>query len=228
MHEFRGRRLRQRRSGILRRPGVSAIASDVRLEQLTADADACGPEARALFDRLIAEGKTPEAAAMYACQQAPGTKNTDRAFSQGQQRKMENMSPLVRGMLQDRARKAGIDSRGKYYVGGLADRGKGPSDPSAWVTCAEDVLTVCKAKNLQCDGVLNRQAVKKDQPKKEIGLAPDIVRNIERKMLRADPALRARVQKNKHARRELHEQIVEKHSRKKRPMKANRLLRSKQ
>src|SRR4051812_11083036 len=98
---------------------MSGVSQQVRLAQLQADADRCGPDSRALFDRLIGEGKMPEAAAMYACQQAPGTKNTDRAFCQGQQRKMAGMSKLVGGMLHDRARKAGINTSGKYYMSGI-------------------------------------------------------------------------------------------------------------
>lgn len=206
---------------------MSAVAQDVRLAQLQTDADACGPDARALFDRLIAEGKTPEAAAMYACQQAPGTKNTDRAFSQGQQRKMEGMTPWLRKALQDEARKAGVNTSGKFYVGGLADRHKGPRDPAAWVSSAEDVLTVCKAKNLHCDGVLNHKAVTKERPPKEKeGVAPDIVNLLARQAVQKDPALRERVQKHKHAGRELQEQIVDQHTRKKQPPSANRLLKS--
>lgn len=203
---------------------MSAIAKDVRLEQLKADADRCGPEARALFDRLIAEGKTPEAAAMYACQQAPGTKNTDRAFCQGQQRKMERMSPLVRGMLQKRAKAAGIDTRGKYYLGGLGERGKGPTDPASWVTCSDDVLTVAKAKNLNVEGVISRKAVQKEAAPPKPGLAPDIVNNLAKQAMAKDPALAERVRKSRHARQELRESIIDKHARKKRP--AKRLLKS--
>ena len=199
---------------------MSAISPEVRLEQLRADADRCGSDARALFDRLLAEGKTPEAAAMYACQQAPGTRFTDRAFCQGQRQKMENMSPLVANMLHARAQAAGIDSRGKYYLGGLAERGKGPTDPAAWVTSAEDVLTIAKAKNLNIEGVLNRPAIVKDQAlPKPGGLAPDIVRQLARKALAADPALREKCAKSKHAQQELRERIVDKHARRKRPAK---------
>ncbi len=198
---------------------MSAISSEVRLEQLTADATRCG--SLALFNRLIAEGKTPEAAAMYACQQAPGTKNTDRAFCQGQQRKMNGMSPLVGGMLQRAAKKAGIQTAGKYYMSGL---GKA-TDKHAWVSSAEDVLTVAKQRNLNIEGVVNHKAVKReDKEQVSVPLAPDVIRQIEKKMLRADPGLLERVKNNKHARRELHEAIVDKHARKKRYKKSNRLL----
>lgn len=188
---------------------MPAIANETRLEQLRADADACG--GRALFERLLAEGKSPEAAAMYACQQAPGTRNTDRAFSQGQQRKMENMSPLVRSMLQKRAKAAGIDTRGKYYVGGPF----GAHDPRSWVTSAEDLLTVAKKNNLNIEGVLNHKADRTEaQPQPKPAIAPDIVNTLAKKRLSADPALRERC-KNPKALGELKESIVERHTRKK-------------
>jgi len=201
---------------------MSAASTEVRLAQLQADADRCGPEARKLFDRLIKEGKTPEAAAMYACQQAPGTRGSDRAFCDGQRRKMENMTPWLRKRLQDDAKKAGINTNGRYYVGGL---GK-PTDPAAWVTSSDDVLTVCKARNYDCDGVIRHKAIAKEKPTESIRLAPRVIRDIEKKMLRQDPALAERVRKNKYARRELHEQIMEKHARKKTFKKSNRLLKS--
>jgi hypothetical protein len=198
---------------------MSAISSDIRLEQLRADADACG--GRELFDRLISEGKTPEAAAMYACQQAPGTRNSDRAFCQGQQRKMEKMSPLVRGMLQQRAKAAGLDTRGKYYVGGPF----GAHDARSWVTSSEDLITVAKRNNLNLEGVINRKADRTEQIEKEKpALADSIVRQLMKKRLVADPALVEKCRNNKHARQELKESIIEKHSAKKRFKKSNRLL----
>lgn len=182
--------------------------------------------AKGVYDQyrdLVDLGNNPRFAAMLALQEPAGTRNTDRAFCQGQQRKMENMTPWLRKELQKRAKKAGIDTSGKYYIGGLAERGKGPTDPAAWVSSSEDVLTICKQKNLGCDGVIRRDATQKE-PTPSKPLADDIVAGIARKMLRNDPALRERVQKNKHARHELRERIIEKHSRKKH--KPSRLAKS--
>jgi hypothetical protein len=156
----------------------------------------------------------PRAAAMYALQATPGLKNTDRAFCQGQRRKMENMGSLVSGMLHKRAQQAGINTAGKYYMSGI---GKA-TDPAAWVSSAEDVMTVAKARNLNLEGVLNRKAIQKDlpPPPKPV-VAPDIVNKLARKAVANNPALRERCQKNKHAIRELKESIVEKHRHQKRP-----------
>jgi hypothetical protein len=190
---------------------VGGISKEVRLSQLQTDAERCGPEALALFKRLVKQGTSPEAAAMYACQQAPGTKNTDRAFCQGQRRKMEGMGQLAGGMLHRAARKAGINTQGKFYMSGL---GKA-TDPHAWVATADDVLTVAKKRNLNVEGVVNHKAIVKDYVPPERNVAPDIVRNIEKQMLRKDPGLRERVAKSKHARKELREAIVDKHARRK-------------
>lgn len=183
-------------------------------------ADEC--RAAGVFDQyeaLLAAGNPPGFAAMLALQEPPGAKNTDRAFSQGQQRKMENMSPMLRGMLQKRARAAGIDTRGKYYVGGPF----GAHDARSWVTSAEDLMTVAKRNNLNLEGVLNHKADRTDvEPKAKPAIAPNIVRQLERKALQADPALAERVKKNKHARHELRERLVEKHTHKK-PKRSIRL-----
>jgi hypothetical protein len=165
------------------------------------------------YRKMVLAGTSPRAAAMYALQSPAGARNTDRAFCQGQQRKMESMGPLVRGMLQKRAKAAGIDTDGKYYMSGIG----GHTDPAAWVSCAEDVLTVAKARNLKLEGSLNRQADPTEQkPPPDVVLAPDLVREFERKAFETDPGLRERCLKNRNARQELRESLVEKHGKKKR------------
>ena len=175
------------------------------------------------YEAMIDKGTYPRAAAMYALQEAAGTTNSDKAFCQGQHRKMERMSPLLRNALQMQAKQAGIDTNGRYFIGGLS--GGNARDPSAWVTSAEDVMTIAKAKNLNVEGVLNRKAIVKEQkPLPEVGLAPDIVRQLANKAIDSDPALRERCLKHKHARHELAERIIEKHGKKKRVKKPRRLF----
>jgi len=201
---------------------VSGISREVRLEQLQADADACGPAARALFNRLIAEGKTHEAAAMYACQQAPGARNTDRAFCQGAQRQMESMTPINRDAIQRIAKRAGIATQGKFYKGSLGRY----DDPAAWVSCAQDVVTATKAKRLDIDGVVKCNGVIRDDlpPPPSTPLAPDLVQSLAADYITSDPALAEKCRKSKHARMELRERIIETHGRKKRVKKPNRLV----
>ncbi len=172
------------------------------------------------YTSMVERGTSPRAAAMYALQQPAGTRNTDRAFCQGAHKQMENMTPINRQAIQRIAKRAGISTDGKYYKGGLGRY----NDPAAWVSCADDVLAVAKAKNLDIEGVLNHKAVHKEvEPPKSQGLAPDIVQNIARDYLASDPALAERCSKSKHARLELREQIIDKHGRRNRPKKPNRL-----
>lgn len=202
---------------------MSAIADDVRREMLEADVDRCGPAARAMFDELIAKGETPEWAAMCACRQPPGSKNTDRAFSQGQQRKMERMNPLTRQKMQVLAKRAGINTDGKYYMSGLGKY----DNPAAWVSCAEDVVTSCKVQNLSVEGAVNhtpRNLRPETKAKSEPALAEPLIAEMTEKYLKNDPGLREKVAKNKHARQELREKVIEKHGRPKRPAPSRRKL----
>jgi hypothetical protein len=190
---------------------VGAISNEVRREQLDADVDRAGPVARALFDRMLAAGEALEFAAMCACQQAPGSKNTDRAFQDGARRRMENMGTLAKTSLLSAAKKAGINTAGKFYVGGLGRA----NDQSAWVSTAQDVKDVCKAKNLNCEGVVNHKATFSDKPPPSVALAPDLVREFAAKELAADPGLAEKCKKNQRARQTLTEQVIEKYGKRK-------------
>jgi hypothetical protein len=164
------------------------------------------------YRRMVAAGTFPRAAAMYALQSAPGTNNTDQRFCQGQRKKMERMPEINRKGMQKIAARAGIETAGKYYMSGLGSY----SDPAAWVTCADDVTTVCKKKNLHCEGTVKYNGVDLE-PKapKQRGLAPDIVEKFATRYLASDPALVEKCKKNPQARRELKEMIVERHGPKK-------------
>lgn len=159
-------------------------------------------------------------AAMLALQSPAGTRYTDKAFNEGQRRKMERMHPDNARAIHARARAAGINPDGKYYVGALGKH----TDPAAWVSSADDVLAVCKARNLDCDGVIRHKAVEKEvAPPPDVPLAPDLVQQFEKKYLAADPGLAEKVKKNPKARHELREKIVERHGRPKRKKLKTRL-----
>lgn len=193
--------------------------SAVELERLHDECRRAGVLAD--YHKAVASGANPRFAAMLALQSPPGTKNTDRAFSQGQHRKMEQMGGRTRKLLQETAKRAGIETNGKYYLGGALKA----TDPAAWVTSAEDALTVCKRRNLNAEGVLNYKATVIEKPPPDVALAPDLVRDFERKALQNDPALRAKVKANPKARRELREAIVERHGKKKfSPSRSRRTL----
>jgi hypothetical protein len=178
------------------------------LERITDECEAAGVGAE--YRRMVKAGTYPREAAMYALQAAPGSRNTDRAFCQGARHQMDNMDADNRKMLYKMAHKAGVNTAGKFYKGGL---GK-PTDPAAWVTSSDDVLAVCKARNLNCEGVIKHKAIEKDYVPKNIPLAPDIVHEFEQKYTKADPGLAAKVKKSPKARRELQERIIDTHGNK--------------
>lgn len=188
---------------------MSAIAPDIRREMLEADVDRCGPAARALYDRLLAEGQTAEWAAMCACRQPPGSRNTDRAFCQGQVQKMERMSKSNRDKIIQLAQKAGIKTDGKFYMGGLGKY----TNPAAWVSCAEDVITSCKVQNLGVEGVINFKAPRQldPTPPKSVALAPELVAEMAHKEMTANPALAEKCRKSKRAQQELKEMVTAKY-----------------
>jgi hypothetical protein len=186
---------------------MPAISSEVRLAQLLDDVEACGQAALELFEQMLNNGETMEFAAMCACQQAPGTKNTDRAFCEGQRERVSSMPEVNRRLIEQRLKKKGFEPGNKFHVSGL-----GPvDDPTAWVSCAEDVLTIAKEKNLELSGAINRKMVEKDRKPKDIPLADDLVVKIGQKYIQADPGLKEKCRKSKKARMELKERIIATH-----------------
>lgn len=177
----------------------------------------------AVYERLLKEGKSPGFAAMLAMQQPPGSRFTDRAFCDGQRRKMERMSDVTRRAIQENARRAGISTDGKFYVGGLGR----PDDPAAWVTSADDVLAVAKKRNLGVEGVLRHKSVDEcGPPKPPVPLAEPLVRELMAEKMAADPGLAARCRKSRKARQELREAVLDKHGRKPRTSRGRTLRRA--
>lgn len=162
------------------------------------------------YEELLAAGNPPGAAAMFALQSPPGSRNTDRAFCDGQRRKMERMAPGNRNKMIAIAKKAGIKTDGKFYVGGLGRY----DDPKAWVTCADDVLTSCKLTKSAATGVINCDYTEHDKPREEPALAPDLVSTYTKRKLAADPALLEKVRKNPKKLKEVQESVVSTHGRK--------------
>src|SRR5438045_1612239 len=72
-------------------------------------------------------------AELCAARQFPAIGGTDHNFLQGRDNNQEfnRMQPKLRKFYAGRAKKAGVNIRGKVYLSGLA---KEPGDPSAWVS----------------------------------------------------------------------------------------------
>lgn len=175
------------------------------LEQEVADA---GPEAVALYCQIRGSGETAEWAAMCALRQPPGARYTARAYEQGFWDNMGCMSDMTRNLMVKVAKRAGVNTDGKFYNGTGSY-----TEQSSWSTCAEDVLTVAKKKNLTLTGALKHQGYTPDAAPKKVALAPDIVERFATQECQRDPALAERVKKSHKARGELREKIIEKHGR---------------
>lgn len=190
---------------------MGAIDSKVREEMIWSDVRQAGPAAVKIYRQSLAEGSTKEFAAMCALRQAPGSRNTDRAFCQGAQRQLDSMCDVNKKKLYELAHKAGISTQGKYYKGSLGRY----DDPAAWVSNADDVLAVCKERNLHCEGVIKHRAVDKDPKPRSHNLAPDLLRAGVKNHLKFDPALREKVRRNPKSVKEVVERVVATHARKK-------------
>lgn len=190
---------------------MSGISPEMRAEMLLDEVRAAGPEAVALYEQILANGETQEWAAMCALKQPSGSRNTDRAFCQGAARQMSMMAPVNRDEVLARAAKAGIKTQGKFYKGSLGR----PDDPAAWVSSADDVLAVAKAKNLSIEGVIKHNAPIIEKKPKRVRLAPDLVRQGVTRVLRSEPDTAAKVKENPKTLREIVERVIDKHGSKK-------------
>lgn len=190
---------------------MPAIAEDVRREMLDAEVEAAGLEAVALYQQILANGETAEWAAMCALQSAPGSKNTDRALCEGGRQRMESMDDFNRNKILAIAKKAGINTQGKFYKAGLGRY----NDPRAWVASQDDILATAKAKKLKVEGVVNCDYSEPlANPPKKAPMPEDIIKREALGLMRKDPALAAKVKSSPKAKQELRERIVATHSRK--------------
>ena len=147
---------------------------------------------------------------MRACRRTPGTKNMDRTFGISSLRHMNGMGRNLEKIVAI-AKKAGISTQGKFYVGGLGRY----DDPHAWCASAEDVFTAAKLKHLTLSGPLNYQgASESPEPPPKVKLAPDVMRRLERQRLKSEPGLAERVKRSPRARKAVREEIVAAHTRK--------------
>lgn len=149
-----------------------------------------GKEAARIYQTALDNGASEAFADMVAHQIAPGTKGSDRAFMEGRMSGnwMDDMpKPLAQRMVRQ-ARAAGINTTGKFYMGGLADK-RGHLDPHAWVDSVADVKRVAKARDLEVRGIVDYTPPEKPpKPKKDI--APDILNKAVQAEMRKSPGQR--------------------------------------
>lgn len=148
-----------------------------------------GPAAVATYKASIAAGGTPQFAEMCALQIPPGTRGSDRAFMEGRcaGEWYGQMPKYLADQMVRQAKKAGINTAGKFYMGGIADR-RGPADPEAWVSSRDDVLRVCKKRDLEIHGTVEYVPPDKGPPK-EVDINPRILREQVRAEMKKNPKL---------------------------------------
>lgn len=140
------------------------------------------------YSKMIAEGQSESWALMCALQQPPGTKGSDRAFMQGRNNNewMADMPPAQAARMVREARAMGINTSGKYYMGGIADR-RGHCDPEAWVGSVDDVKRVAQKRDLEVHGSVEYVPPQKEH--KKVDIAPDILREQVRRERKKNPKL---------------------------------------
>lgn len=170
------------------------------------------PDQRKHYESCLRNGSTPKMALMLATQHAPRMTGSDQAFNEGARRKMNGISPLNRKMFEI-ARKAGINTEGKYHVSGLGAY----TNPLAWVSTVEDVKESLKRQNLNATGLVNHQAVVKDEePPPPPRLAPDLVDDIVSTRIRSLPSAKVPPPNSRAFSAlvgEVREQVIEQHGR---------------
>lgn len=168
------------------------------------------PSQRKAYDKMIANGQSHNMALMLASRVAPSVKGGDTMFNKTARSRMNEMTPFVREAMVKRAKKAGVQTNGKYYVPALGRW----DDQAAWCSGTDDVTAVAKKKGLKIEGMAgNVDYSRPAPPRKQEGkkLAADIRDRIVSEKLRADPSLAEKVRKSPSQLHEVRQQVTEQH-----------------
>lgn len=144
------------------------------------------------YDALIRKGNTPQFASMIAMRAPPGTGGSEQAFWSGKddKRRSHGLADMPRDMAEAmlaKAKRAGIDVQGKWYMGGLADH-RGPGDPDAWINDISDIKRVARKRNLTVEGIVNIQGERMPPPPDK-PLSERLIRESIGEMVAENPAL---------------------------------------
>jgi hypothetical protein len=173
------------------------------MSDVPASVKAAGREAESHYLNMIRDGQTPRFAEMCALQCPPGLRGTDRAVMQGRLNMewLSEVSPDNRRRILAAAKKAGINTSGKYYQSGLADS-RGPADPAAWIDSAADIKRVAKERNLHVSGIVDHVAHEVPPPPSK-PLSERLIRRAMKHYKKDNPGKKEG---------ELREMIIEKHA----------------
>ena len=169
---------------------------------------------REQFYGLLGNGETAQFALMVASARAPGVRGGDRGFNENARHRMDTMPEYQREAIVRIAQRAGINTQGKYYVGGLGRY----TDPAAWCSTTDDVMASAKAKDMIVTGSVNydpgeSRQLEQRRAKPKPKLAEDITREMTDQYINNDPALRAKCIKDPKKVLEVQEMVIAKHGR---------------
>jgi hypothetical protein len=105
---------------------------------------------------MMEDGQSESFSLMCSLGQPPGTQGSDRAFMERRCNSewLDDMPPHQARRILREAKAAGIDTAGKFYMSGLADK-RGHADPEAWISDRSDVERVARKRNLTVEGSVN-------------------------------------------------------------------------
>jgi hypothetical protein len=156
------------------------------------------------YREVLGMGYSQRWAEMCALQQPPGTQGTDRAFMEGRYHggHFDQLPDRQAAWLMKEAKAAGISTRGKVYMSGLADK-RGHLDPMAWVDSVDDVKRVAKVRQLEVRGIVNYSPPEGAAPPKRVDMNPKLVRELAKKEMAKTPGLSraeaSRIVKERHS-----------------------------
>lgn len=165
---------------------------------------------RCFYEWMVECGNAPVLAHMLACRQAPLMGQSDRSFCESQHQKMAGMSTQQRQAMVEIARRAGINTDGKFYVSGLGTY----NDPTAWCSTIEDARTALAMKpHLNATGLVTKTAtLRPEGPPQRKLLADDLAAEMIGKEMHDDPALAEKVRKGKVRHGDLRAMVEDKYS----------------
>lgn len=149
---------------------------------------AAGVEVVSHYLRMIREGQSERWAEMCALQCPPGLRGTDRALMQGRYNEqwLDEMPKHQAERILREAKAAGINTSGKFYMSGIADK-RAHCDPAAWIDTTGDIKKVAAARNLTVSGIVNHNGTQMPPPRKRI--SKRLEGRLMREEMRANPKL---------------------------------------
>ena len=103
---------------------------------------------------LREQGAKPVWAKMSACRKCAPMNGSDQDFNRGERRKMNSLNPIIYSRMEHIAKRAGISTQGKFYVGALGYY----DNPKAWVSTADDVRESAKMQGYDLYGTIDVKA----------------------------------------------------------------------